>query len=353
MLGKVPEEREGLQMRKSNFELLRIVAMFLIVTSHYAGWIQPQFSAESITFNRVLNQTLCFGGGAGNILFFLISGYFWKDNSDNKKRIFKLWIEMFFYSILCMILAAVVLEMRGIRSFLAAALPFSHGEYWFMTAYLVIMLLMPWMNILIRNLDKKTHQKLLVVLFMLTSIIPTIPGCPTNIISDVGFYFFIYLIGVYLRQYPGHYLDTVKFNLMAAMVLLIGLVGTVICFDLLGMQYSFIVEYTGYFLRMQSPLVIFWALSVFRIFGKIKMNEHKFINYISGSVLGVYLIHSNKNIRDFMWKMIFKNVQLESPYMFVHLLCSVVGIFVVCIVIDLVRREFLEKPLWNLVEKKR
>lgn len=339
-------------MRKSNFELLRIVAMLLIVTSHYAGWIQPQFSVETVTFNRVWNQTLCFGGGAGNIIFFLISGYFWKDSSDNGRRIFKLWCEMFFYSMICMAFAMVVCGTRSIRLFIAAALPFSHGEYWFMTAYLVIMLLMPWINVLIRNLDKKSHQKLLVTLFILTSIIPTIPGCPTTIISDVGFYLFIYLVGVYLCRYPDIYTGRRKADLLAAAVLSIGLISTVICFDFLGMKHNSLAENAGYFLRMQSPLVVFWALSVFCVFGNIKMKERKLINYISGSVLGVYLIHNNQNIRNFMWKYIFQNVQLESPYMFAHLLLSVAGIFAVCIVIDLARREILEKPLFKLVDKK-
>lgn len=339
-------------MRKSNFELLRIVAMLLIVASHYAGWIQPQFSVETVTFNRVLNQTLCFGGGAGNIIFFLISGYFWKDSSDNGRRILRLWCEMFFYSVICMAFAIVVCGARSIRLFIAAVLPFSHGEYWFMTAYMVIMLLMPWINMLIRNLDKKSHQKLLMVLFILTSIIPTIPGCPTTIISDVGFYLFIYLTGVYLCRYPDDFPGSRKINLLATVFFSIGLTSTVICFDFLGMKHNSLVENTGYFLRMQSPLVIFWALSVFWIFRMIKMKEHRLINYISGSVLGVYLIHNNKNIRDFMWQFIFKNVQLESPYMFMHLLLSVAGIFSVCIVIDLVRREILEKPLFKLADKK-
>ncbi|MCM1262431.1 MAG: acyltransferase [Butyrivibrio sp.] len=93
--------------RQSNFELLRIVAMILIVVSHYAGYIQPEFPTGAVTFNRVLIQTLCFGGGAGNIMFFAISGYFWKDYTDNRKRIFKLWLEMLFYSVVCMVIAAI------------------------------------------------------------------------------------------------------------------------------------------------------------------------------------------------------------------------------------------------------
>ena len=310
------------------------------------------FSPDTVTINRVLSQTLCFGGGAGNILFFLISGYFWKDSIDNRKRIFKLWLEMFFYSMLCLGIAVMVCQVSSIRLVVAAMLPLSHGEYWFMTAYLVLMLCMPWINILIRNLDKKSHQGLLVVLFIFTSIIPSIPGCPTNIISDVGFYFFIYLTGVYLRRYPDNYLDSKKINLLASGILLVGLISSVIFMDLLGMKYNSLTENACYFLRMKCPLVIFWALSVFDLLKNIEMKHNRFVNYVSGSMLGVYLIHSNKNIRDAMWKFIFKNMQLESPYLVVHLILSVAGIFVVCISIDFIRRELLEKPLFKMIDKK-
>lgn len=337
--------------RQSNFEFLRIIAMILIVASHYAGYIQPEFLTGTVTFNRVLSQTLCFGGGAGNIIFFLISGYFWKDSVDNKKHILRLWLEMFFYSILCMGIAAIWCGERSIRAFVAAILPFSHGEYWFMTAYIVLMLLMPYINIVIRNLDKKMHQKLLIIFFVIVSLIPTMPGGPSSIISDVGFYFFIYLIGIYLKRYPDDKINNIKLDLAAAVVLLIGITGSVVVFDILGMKHSFFVDNAGYFLRMSSPLVIFWVLSVFCIFRNIKMKYNKFINYISASVLGVYLIHNNKNIRYTMWDIIFKDIRIESPYMVLHLLASVIGIFVICILIDALRREIIEKPLLRLFDK--
>lgn len=337
--------------RQSNFEFLRIIAMILIVTSHYAGYIQSEFSTDTVTFNRVLNQTLCFGGNAGNIIFFTISGYFWKDSVDNRKHILRLWFEMFFYSILCMGIAAVVCGERSVRSFIAAILPFSHGEYWFMTAYIVLMMLMPYINIIIRNLDKKSHQRLLIIMFIITSLIPTIPGGPASIISDVGFYFFIYMIGIYLQRYPDNKFNSIKINLIMAAVLLIGLTGTVIIFDILGMKHSFFADNAGYFLRMSSPLVIFWVLSVFCIFRNIKMKCNKWINYISGSVLGVYLIHNNKNIRYAMWEIIFKDVRIDSSYLVLHLLLSVTGIFAVCILIDVLRREIIEKPLFRFWDK--
>lgn len=336
--------------RKSNLELLRIKAMLLIVASHYAGWIVPAFTAEKISVNRILNQTLCFGGGAGNILFFLISGYFF-GNSFSKKKIFMVWFEMFFYSVICFAAACVLSGVVSIRSLIAAVFPFSHSEYWFMTSYMILMILLPWIGILIDNMDCRKHQRLLFLLFLFCSVIPSIPGCPTTAISDVGFYLFIYLLGTYIKRYPNDYSESRKLNLAVVLICLVGIAGSIACFDFLGKNGGFFADNAGYFTRMRSPFVILFSWALFNVFRKMEMKDNKGINYISGSVFAVYLIHNNKNIRSYMWENIFKSVEADSLYLFLHLIVSVGGIFVVCVLFDVLRREILERSLVTWIDK--
>lgn len=340
-----------LRERKSSFELLRIVAMVMIVASHYGGWIVPQFTIEAVSLNRVFSQTLCLGGGSGNILFFLVSGYFLTDSSNRRKRIFMLWIEMLFYSILCLVIAYIALGTFSINDLISAVLPFSHGLYWFMTAYMVLMILMPWINIVVNNMDHKQYWELLVVLFVVSSIIPAIPGCPTTIISDVGFYLFIYLLGAYIRRYSNKYFDNIKLNLMTGLAALICIAGTIIVFDFLGVKYQVFAEKATYFAEMRNPFVIMFSISLFNVFKNIKMRNNKLINYISGSMVAVYFIHNNKIIRNAMWEKVFVNVQYDSPGLFVHFLMTIGEIFAVCLIIDIFRRELLEKPLALLLDK--
>ena len=336
--------------RKSNLELLRITAMLLIVASHYAGWVVPAFAAERISVNRILNQTLCFGGGAGNILFFLISGYFFQ-NSFSKKKIFVVWSEMFFYSVICFIAAYILSGVVGIGSLIAAIFPFSHGEYWFMTSYMILMILLPWIGILIDNMDCRQHKRLLLLLFLFCSVIPSIPGCPTTAISDAGFYLFIYLTGTYVRRYPNIYSESRKLNMAAVLICLVSIAGSIVCFDFLGKNGGFFAENAGYFTRMRSPFVILFSWALFNVFRKMEMKDNKVINYISGSVFAVYLIHNNKNIRSYIWENIFKNIEADSLYLPLHLIISVSGIFVVCVLFDTLRREILERPLVTWIDK--
>ena len=62
--------------RKSNFELLRIIAMLMIMGSHFACHSGFLFPNSSITVNRLWIQFLTIGGKLGVDIFVLISGYF-------------------------------------------------------------------------------------------------------------------------------------------------------------------------------------------------------------------------------------------------------------------------------------
>ena len=67
--------------RSSNFELLRIVAMFMIVACHYCAHgirhlLTPELSSiwlEGIQANRLFTSFLINGGDIGNGIFFLLT----------------------------------------------------------------------------------------------------------------------------------------------------------------------------------------------------------------------------------------------------------------------------------------
>ena len=49
-----------------------------------------------------------------------------------------------------------------------------------------------------------------------------------------------------------------------------------------------------------SPLTILMALSIFLMLLKVNMGQVKWINTISGWMLGVYLIHENNFVRPYL-----------------------------------------------------
>ena len=88
--------------RMSNFELLRIISMLIIVIYHFALHGNIINSAQGIS--KAVSNVLFIGGTLGVNLFVLIGGYFMVDTDFRIKRLLKLWFATFFYSALISII---------------------------------------------------------------------------------------------------------------------------------------------------------------------------------------------------------------------------------------------------------
>ena len=72
--------------RLSNFEILRIISMLLIICHHFALYSGCRYPSSTITMNSVFIQFLSYGGQLGVNLFVLISGYFLVKNEFKVKK---------------------------------------------------------------------------------------------------------------------------------------------------------------------------------------------------------------------------------------------------------------------------
>ena len=102
-------------------------------------------------------------------------------------------------------------------------------------------------------------------------------------------------------------------------------------------------------------LALTCSFSLFMLFKNIKIKKNRFINMIAASTFGVLLIHANSNaMRRFLWVDLLKNTKYyDSPYLVVHAIISVLTVYVVCVCIDQCRMRFIEKPLFNYIEKRK
>ena len=80
------------------------------------------------------------------------------------------------------------------------------------------------------------------------------------------------------------------------------------------------------------------------------------LNRIATATFGVLLIHGNSNaMREWLWRGVLKNVSYFNsplPCLWIHALLSVLGVYVVCVAIDLLRIRYIERPLFKWIEKK-
>ena len=93
--------------RDSNFELLRIVAMLMIIGHHLALYGAPCDDPSYISPNILLCQFIQGGGKLGDNIFILITGYFSiTTDKVNYLKIYRLWKQMVFFMLVDYFIAA-------------------------------------------------------------------------------------------------------------------------------------------------------------------------------------------------------------------------------------------------------
>lgn len=154
--------------RESSFELLRIIAMFMIICFHFA--FKGGFAADGFAADRYCKDILLTFGKIGVNVFMLISGYFMVRSKRNVKKIIKMACVSVFYTLL----GNIILLLNGVVTadefvsdkliFLIPLYPEIFNIYWFVTAYLIVYILSPYLNILLTAMDKKTYREFLMVI---------------------------------------------------------------------------------------------------------------------------------------------------------------------------------------------
>lgn len=101
-------------------------------------------------------------------------------------------------------------------------------------------------------------------------------------------------------------------------------------------------------------MAVLLSVSLFMYFKELRIPYSKVINRIAQSCFGVLLLHANCDaVRTWLWKD-FLDVagQYHTNTFIQHSILSVLGIYVVCTIIDQLRISFIEKPFFDFVNEK-
>ncbi len=86
-------------------------------------------------------------------------------------------------------------------------------------------------------------------------------------------------------------------------------------------------------------------MSLFLFFKNINIKQKFFNNSIlriSSFTLGVYLIHEQPLVRNILWNKVNINTYLNTPYFIIHMIVTVLSVFIVCCIIDFIRKKICE-----------
>lgn len=339
--------------RNSAVELLRIFCILMVIAGHYyahgIAYAMAPFTLETYSFRILILQLISFGADIANDIFIIITGYYMIHSKVSGKRILRLMAEMFFYSwMIALVFYGTGMEPFSWEGVMASLLPIWSGYGWFVTCYMILCLLIPFLNPFLKTLDQKAFLKLLLILFILRFVAPVL-GAKTfwNTTQGLEQFIFLYFIGAYIRLhgFQAKLLQN-KRNWRMLLVLSVGIwVFVVIGTAALAYRHqdNELIANTTQYYPIFSVII---STILFVVVLGIKPFYSRMVNTISSSVLAVYLIHDHPLVRNFIWWTISPNInQIGSNHIFVHMTQKVLVIFILCVVIDQCRLGLLEKPL--------
>ncbi|MGL5821339.1 MAG: hypothetical protein ACRCYE_06875, partial [Sarcina sp.] len=100
----------------------------------------------------------------------------------------------------------------------------------------------------------------------------------------------------------------------------------------------------------KNILVILSSIFFFMVILKINI-KNKLINKIASITLAIYLIHDAELIRNSIYKFLHVLNFTNSPFFLIHLVLSVVLIFILCGIIEAIRKHFFELQELKLAKK--
>lgn len=359
------EETDRIETRHSNIELLRIVLMLLVIAHHYVvnSGVMECFTYDSLTANMYYLQ--CFGafGKIAINCFVLITGYFMLTSKWSWKKWLKLYIEVKFYTLLIYLIFVVC----GYHAFnyhecleVVFNVLFEFGNN-YAPSFLALYLLIPFINTLILNINKKQYTSLLSILFFLFTIIPTfsvfLSALHTS--NDTWNYLFwmvfVYLLGGFLKKYENEMQNwlTKRFLNWFLLLNMTAIFGWIAFYGLWAVKHDITTAY--WFVNNSNKLLaLTCSIAFFLVFKNIRIKHSRFINTVSSTTFGVFIIHSSGDyMRSFLWGDVIKCVEhYNDTHIVLYSVLAVMAVFCTCSLIDLVRIKLLEKPLFSIIDKK-
>ncbi|SFU67757.1 acyltransferase [Butyrivibrio sp. INlla21] len=342
------------QKRNANIELLRIVAMLMILTLHFnfqsKALLEPGEPASHVRIFASILEAIAI---TGVNVYVLISGYFLSASNVKFSKMLQLILQVYFYTLLVsaamMFVGAYTVRPEDkLDRTLKYLFPISAEHYWFVTAYVIMYALAPVMNAAVNTLKRKQMKAVIIGLLfwfcVIKSVVPVQFGTD-RMGYDFGWFICLYLIAAYIRKYNVVIFRDAKrsaivFVLSAAVIAVLSLVFYKINYDTGRFNY-----YAGVPNHYNFIFTLTGALGLFSLFRFMKLKENFFaevIRIIAPYTLGVYLLHMHFEIAD-RWVEWIEHIIGETPLdnvpmYFIHLVVSILIVFFAGIFVDWVRK---------------
>lgn len=343
--------------RNVGLDILRIIAMIMIVFLHVIGKGMFRYEDNNAEFYKIVLLIRAFCIVAVNC-YVLITGYFQVNSKFKINKVINIWVKVIFYSIVIYIILLLTGQIDfNIKDVIKSLFPILTNEYWFVNCYLLLYILSPYINKIIKQLDKKEFQRLLIILLIVFSILPSV--LPSAFVMDntrgygIIWFIILYLVGAYIRLYVKTYYKNRK-NLIVFF-----LINSFTYLLVLGIQYICtklqISDISERMYNYNFITVFLSSLCLFLYFKNINIKNTKIINIISKIApltFGVYIIHEQVILRETLYLNILNLDQFwNNSIQFVVIPITAITIFLICTLIEKMTKNTIQTLIYNCLEK--
>ena len=339
-----------MKKRNSNIELLRIICMVMVVTLHSLSFTGILGTYRSFSFNGTIVWILEALSFVAVNCYVLISAYFMCDKKTSFKKNLKLWTQVFFYSLLFLIIGMILKGEITTFEKIKYIFPFSTKVYWFPVIYMLLTLLSPILNTLIEKIQKRQYLYLLSINAITFSIIPYIFQVTDNYDYGGGYgivwFINLYLIAGYLKKHFD--ISRIK-KRTCLLTYLITCLLTYLIFVIIE-TFKIPMFSPDFFYTYPFLLIVIASIALLLLFLKIEIkNEkvNKVILFLSPLTFGVYLIHEHPIVRAKLWGGV---TPFLIKFSLLKQIAVVLVVYIICSIIEYIR-TILFKPINNFIEK--
>lgn len=335
--------------RSSSFEIMRIVAMFMVVAGHCLMATALHDTEPLSACDNVAWLVSAFGICAVN-LFFLLTGYFLCERNDRLSKIVSLWGKTVFISISIYLVACATGIMEfGKKDLIQFLFPILFKRYWFIQTYIVLALLLPFISKLVKILSGRQHLAISIILITFFCVHQTFIPVKYTLDTTQGYGIvwgvILAIVGSLIKRNADKIKKMIPIGLCLGGYILvaIGIFATnwlIVKFDIAQGITS-----RGNFYAYNSISVFLEAILLFLFFVKMedRIGSNGLINQIGHSILTAYLISAHPALLFYLWTDIFKLTGVIEISILLYLFLMFLltgGVIAVCVVADKVLGKF-------------
>jgi len=335
----------GESIRQSNMELLRLLAMFLILLLHANNTVFNKLDAMTLVSRPTYALSILLIESLANVsvnVFVLISGWF--GIKAKLRGISNVVFQPVFYSVLFILAALAFGFSEPFHPKSLANVFLFTKNYWYIKAYIGLYILSPVLNAYVETASTKQMLVILSLFFTYQAVYGCSESAPDfylgySIISFCG----LYLLGRYLRIHTTKIKELAKAYYISAYISIAILI-TALAFIAIKADSSGFLKRTVF--AYCNPLVIVQSAALLLLFNRFSF-QNKAINWAAVSCLSVYLIHENINLQQ-LFRQTAHTIYTGNIFLisFMEIIVYIAVVFAASILLDQLRIA-----VWKRIER--